>query len=146
MSVPREPGRLNPNPYHEHAWIIGEPEIGAGTWIGAFTTIDASGGLTIGEGCDIGCGTRIYTHSSAKRCVSGRAYDTVERTPVVIGNRVFISGNVVINPGVTIGDEAMVLAGTVVTADVAPRTIVAGVPARKIGEVDLSDPADPKFV
>lgn len=142
----REPGRIPPNPYHEQAWLIGDPVIGEGTWIGAFTTLDGSGGLTIGEGCDIGCGTRIYTHSTAKRCVSGRRYSEVERTPVTIGDRVFISGNVVINPGVTIGDEAMVLAGSVVTNDVAPRTIVAGVPARKIGDIDLTDPDNPQFV
>ena len=38
---------LPPNPYHDQAWVIGEPEIGDGTWIGAFTVIDGSGGLRI---------------------------------------------------------------------------------------------------
>lgn len=133
------------NPYNEHAWIIGDPKVGAGTWIGAFTLIDGSGGLTIGEGCDISSGVHIYTHSSAKRCVSGRAYGAVDREPVVIGDRVFIGANAVINMGVTVGDEAVVGAGAVVTSDVAPRTIVAGVPARTIGTVDLSDPGAPRF-
>ena len=40
------------NRYNAHAWITGSPAIGDGTWIGAFTVIDASGGLTIGSGCD----------------------------------------------------------------------------------------------
>ena len=31
---------FNPNPYNPHAWIIGTPEIGEGTWIGAFTVIE----------------------------------------------------------------------------------------------------------
>lgn len=133
------------NPYNEHAWIIGEPIIGEGTWIGAFTLIDGSGGLTIGTGCDISSGVHIYTHSSAKRCVSGRRYAEVDREAVTIGNRVFIGANAVINMGVTIGDEAVVGAGAVVTTSVAPRTIVAGVPARVIGAVDLDVPSAPVF-
>ncbi|CAN7372060.1 MULTISPECIES: acyltransferase [Microbacterium] len=136
---------LPDNPYNPNAWIIGEPRIGAGTWIGAFTLIDGSGGLSIGEGCDISSGVHIYTHSSAKRCVSGRAYDQVDRQPVAIGDRVFIGANAVINMGVTIGDEAVIGAGAVVTGPVAARSIVAGVPARVIGTVDLSEPADPSF-
>jgi acetyltransferase-like isoleucine patch superfamily enzyme len=136
---------LPDNPYNPHAWIIGEPEIGEGTWIGAFTLIDGSGGLTVGAGCDISSGVHIYTHSSAKRCVSGRRFTEVERRPVTIGDRVFIGANAVVNMGVTIGDEAVIGAGAVVTSDVAARTVVAGVPARPIGSVDLSDPANPVF-
>jgi acetyltransferase-like isoleucine patch superfamily enzyme len=125
------------NRFSPHTLILGEPEIGAGTWIGAFTVIDGTGGLTIGDGCDIGVGTQIYTHSTFRRCLTGRAFPDPERSSTVIGNRVFISGNVVVNPGVTIGDEAAVLAGSVVTHDVPPRTVVAGVPARVVGRVEI---------
>lgn len=127
---------LPENPYNPHAWIIGEPRIGEGTWIGAFTVIDGSGGLRIGSGCDISSGVQIYTHSSMRRCVSGRRYAEVDRAPVTIGDRVFIGAGAVVNMGVTIGDEAVIGAGAVVTRNVAPRTVVAGVPARVIGVVD----------
>lgn len=137
---------LPENPYNPLAWIIGDPEIGAGTWIGAFTVIDGSGGLSIGDGCDISSGVHIYSHSSARRCVSGREFPQVERQAVSIGDRVFVGANAVINMGVSIGDEAVVGAGAVVTKDVPPRTIVAGVPARVIGTVDLSVPAAPRFL
>jgi serine acetyltransferase len=128
---------LPANAFNPHAWILGEPAIGAGTWIGAFTVIDGSGGLTIGAGCDISCGAQIYTHSSARRCVSGRRFAEVEREPTRIGDRVFIGANAVVNMGVTIGDESVVAAGAVVTRDVPARTVVAGVPARAVARVDI---------
>lgn len=137
------PSGLPENPYHQLAWIVGEPTIGEGTWVGAFALVDGSGGLTIGAGCDISAGAHIYTHSSALRCVSGRQHDSVDRQPVTIGDRVFIGANAIVQMGVTIGDEAIVAAGAVVTKDVASRTVVAGNPARPIGTVDLTDPAHP---
>jgi UDP-3-O-[3-hydroxymyristoyl] glucosamine N-acyltransferase len=63
---------LPPNPYNPHAWVIGAPEIGESTWIGAFTVIDGSGGLQIGRGCDVSAGAQIYTHSTVARAVSTR--------------------------------------------------------------------------
>jgi acetyltransferase-like isoleucine patch superfamily enzyme len=128
---------LPTNHYNPHAWIVGEPKIGAGTWIGAFTVIDGSGGLTIGAGCDISCGVQIYSHSSVRRCVSGRQYPLVDRRPTRIGDRVFIGANAVVNMGVSIGDEAVVAAGAVVTADVPARTVVAGIPARAVAKVEI---------
>lgn len=121
---------LPPNPYNPHAWIIGDPEIGEGTWIGAFTVIDGSGGLRIGQGCDVSCGAQIYTHDSSKRCVSGRAHPEVSRRPTVIGDHVFIGANAVIQMGVTIGAQSVVSAGAVVTKDVGPGLVVSGVPAK----------------
>ena len=128
---------FNANPYNPHAWIIGQPEIGEGTWIGAFTVIDGSGGLRIGRGCDVSCGVHIYTHSTVRRCVSGREYGAIDRQPVVVGDNVFIGANAVIMMGVTIGDRAVIAAGAVVSTDVAPATIVGGVPARPLGRVAI---------
>jgi acetyltransferase-like isoleucine patch superfamily enzyme len=133
------------NPYNRYAWIIGEPEIGEGTWIGAFTVIDGSGGLSIGRGCDISAGAHIYTHSSARRCVSGRRYQAVDRMPTCLGDAVFVGANATIMMGVIIGDQAVVAAGAVVTQEVEARTIVGGVPARKIGEVVIEGD-DVRFV
>lgn len=136
------------NPYNKHAWIIGEPKIGEGTWIGAFTVIDGSGGLEVGKGCDISCGAHIYTHSTVKRCVEGKRFNkdgtinrnSIERKPVKIGDHTFIGPNATILMGVTIGSRCVIGAGAVVTKDVPDNTIVAGVPAKKIGNTsDLGE-------
>jgi acetyltransferase-like isoleucine patch superfamily enzyme len=143
--APPKPAELPPNPYNRHAWFIGEPEIGEGTWIGAFTVIDGSGGLRIGRGCDISSGVQIYTHSSVRRCVSGRSYTEVERNGTTIGDRVFIGAGAVIMMGVTVGDSAVISAGAVVTKDVPAATVVAGVPARPTARVEVSD-GETRFV
>ncbi|MGB4746346.1 MAG: DapH/DapD/GlmU-related protein, partial [Candidatus Microthrix parvicella] len=91
-------------------------------------------------------GAQIYTHSSAKRCVSGRRFDVVERAPVVIGDRVFVGAGAIVQMGVTIGDEAVIGAGAVVTKNVPARAIVAGVPARVVGHVDFDADGIPTFV
>ena len=56
--------------------------------------------------------------------------------PIVIGTKVWIGAGAIIMPGITIGDGAVVGAGSIVTKDVAPRTVVAGNPARFIKSVD----------
>lgn len=131
--------QIPPNPYNPHAWIIGDPSIGEGTWIGPFTIVDGSGGLSIGRGCDISSGAQIYTHASTKRCVSGRAYPDVDRKPTVIGDFVFIGANAVVQMGVTIGDRAVVSAGAVVAHDVPPGVVVSGVPAKPRARVVITE-------
>ena len=55
-----------------------------------------------------------------------------EERPVYIGNDVWIGDRALILPGVHVGDGSIIAAGAVVTKDVPPYSIVAGVPARKI--------------
>ena len=143
--TPEPHSEFPPNPYNSHAWIVGDPHIGEGTWVGAFTVIDGSGGLTIGKGCNVSSGAHIYTHSTARRCVSGGSYSEIDRAPVSIGDRVFIGANAVVLMGTTIGDGAVIGAGAVVTADVPAGTIVVGVPAKVVGYVDEDRDDGPEF-
>lgn len=64
-----------------------------------------------------------------------RATGVEHAEPVRIGNNVWISANVVILPGVTIGENSTVAAGAVVTKNVPPRTVVGGIPARVLKHV-----------
>ena len=91
--------------------------------------------LGVGKGCDISSGAQIYTHSTAKRCVSGRRYAEIDRAPTRLGDEVFVGANATIQMGVTVGDRAVIGAGAVVVSDVPSEAIVAGVPAVVIGRV-----------
>jgi acetyltransferase-like isoleucine patch superfamily enzyme len=123
-------GGLPANPYHPHAWILGEPEIAPGCWIGAFTVIDGSGGLTIGQDCNISAGAHIYPRSPVARCVSeGEA--PIERRSVVIGRNVYIGAQAVVLMGAEIGDHSAIAAGAVVKEGTIapPYSLLRGVPA-----------------
>lgn len=140
---------LPPNRYNPFAWIAGEPEIGDDTWIGAFTLIDGLGGLKIGRGCNISSGAQILSHSTARRCVTGRRFPHVDRRPTEIGDFVFVGANAVVLMGATIGAHSIIAAGAVVPegTSVPPYSLVAGVPARIVrdlhGEIETwSRPAD----
>ncbi len=120
---------LPDNPYNPHAWFVGESAIGQGCWIGAFTVIDGSGGLTIGQGCDISAGAQIYSHSTVKRVITARAAE-IERAPTRIGNFVHIGAGAVILMGSSIGDHCVIGAGAVVSqfTTVPDWSVVVGVP------------------
>lgn len=123
---------LPPNPYNPFCWIAGTPEIGEGTWIGAFTLIDGLGGLKIGKGCNISSGAQILSHSTARRCVTERKYPDIDKKPTELGDYVFIGANAVVQMGAKIGHHSIVGAGAVVLEDtvVPPYSLVVGVPAR----------------
>lgn len=141
---------LPANPYNPHAWIIGDPEIGENCWIGAFTVLDGSGGLTIGRGCDISCGVQVYTHSTVRRVIADRKADEEpERRPTRIGNHCHLGANAVVLMGAQIGDHCVIGAGALVREDtVAPDwSVLVGVPARVMPGrardlISLADAAD----
>jgi acetyltransferase-like isoleucine patch superfamily enzyme len=98
---------------------------------GVLVTTD--GGVTIGDRVLIGYGTQILSSNHTVPSLPGRIFDAGHsRAQVVVGSDVWIGANCVILPGVTIGEGAVVAAGSVVTKNVPAFTYVAGVPAKPI--------------
>jgi acetyltransferase-like isoleucine patch superfamily enzyme len=119
------------NPYNPFAWFVGSPEIGNDVWIGPFTVIDGSGGLSIGAGSNISAGAQIYTHSTTKRATSEGSVD-IERSSTRIGKNVHIGANAVVLMGVTIGDRSIIGACTLILegATIPEDSVVVGNPGR----------------
>lgn len=106
--------------------------IGKGSIIGDKVILDARNGIEIGENVNFSTGVQIWTeqHSHSDpyfRCVSGKSFR------VKIEDRAWIGPRTTILHSVTIGEGAVIAAGSVVTKDVEPYSIVAGIPAKKIG-------------
>ena len=108
-----------------------------------YTILDGTGGLTIGTGTQIGAWVGIFTHSShlAIRLYGAHYHEVPEaekqaypKAPVSIGRYVFIGAGAKVLPGVTIGDGALISTGAVISKDVPPFTIMAGNPAKPIGD------------
>jgi len=108
--------------------------IGTDTSLNRSAIILGGGGVTIGNYCRIGPRLSIasvnHNCSDKDRLIMEQG---VSYKKVIVGNDVWIGMNVSITPGVTIGDGVVIGAGSVVTKDVEEYSIVAGVPAKKIG-------------
>ena len=122
---------LPANPYNPLCWVVGEPDIGSGCWIGAFTLLDGSGGLRVGQGCNLSSGVQILTHSSMRRTVTERRWPNVDRRPTVLGEYCFVGTNAVVLMGSTIGHHSVIAAGAVVRegSTFPPYSLIAGNPA-----------------
>jgi acetyltransferase-like isoleucine patch superfamily enzyme len=114
----------------------GTCQIGAMTWVGPHCFFDARD-LVIGDHVGWGPGARVLgsMHTGNPTSVPIIQTELVIRR-VTVEDGADIGVNAVLLPGVTVGRGAIVGAGAVVTRDVAPMTVVAGVPARVIGNRD----------
>ncbi len=113
----------------DNAVIMMGAVINIGAVIGAGTMIDMGavlgGRAIVGKNCHIGAGT-----------VLAGVVEPASAVPVVVEDDVMIGANAVVLEGCRIGKGAVVAAGAVVVSDVAPDTVVAGVPARVLKRKD----------
>lgn len=128
--------RIGKNVVFHYKTEIREPQfltVGEGCIIGDNAILDARRGLTLGKHVNINSNTSIYTEQHDHRDPEFLCFEGKDLS-VRIEDRVYLGCNVVVLPGVTIGEGAVCCAGCVVTKDVPPYTVVAGIPAKKVGE------------
>ena len=113
---------------------VGDVIIGDHTRIGLHNTI--IGPVDIGNHVNLAQGITVtalnHNFSDTNKRIDEQGVST---NPVTIEDDVWIGANAVILPGVTIGEHCVVAAGAVVTKDVPPHSLVAGVPAKVIKEI-----------
>jgi acetyltransferase-like isoleucine patch superfamily enzyme len=105
----------------------GHLEIGDNVFINYGCSLSSSNHVKIGNDCLIGSHVMIMDCDFHR--VEDKGWDTTG-VPIIIEDRVWIGNRSIVLKGVRIGHDAVVAAGSVVTKDVPPRTVVAGVPAR----------------
>ena len=113
---------------------VGDVVIGDHTRIGLHNTI--IGPVEIGSHVNLAQGITVtalnHNFSNTDKRIDEQGVST---TPVTIEDDVWVGANAVILPGVTIGEHCVVAAGAVVTKDVPPHSLVAGVPAKVIKQI-----------
>lgn len=113
---------------------VGDIIIGNYTRIGLHNTI--IGPVTIGHHVNLAQGITVTALNHKFENPDIRIDEQgVSTKPVVIGNDIWVGANAVILPGVTIGDHSVIAAGAIVTKDVPPHSLVAGVPAKVIKQI-----------
>lgn len=98
--------------------------------------------ITIGDNCMFGPNAQLYTATHPLHPVkrnSGLEYGK----PITIGDNVWFGGNVVVTPGVMLGDNVVVAAGSVVTKSFPENCVIGGNPAKIIKEIDLEEARTP---
>jgi acetyltransferase-like isoleucine patch superfamily enzyme len=125
---------------YDSSLVLGDVRVGRHTWIGPFTVLDGSGGLTIGSHCSISAGVQIYTHDTVRWATSGGQAPT-ERAPTAIGDRCYLGPHTVVAKGVRIGDGCIIGAHSLVLHDLPPGTKAWGTPCRVVGPAGEPAPA-----
>ena len=113
---------------------VGDVIIGNYTRIGLHNTI--IGPVTIGHHVNLAQGITVTALNHKFENPDIRIDEQgISTKPVIIGNDIWVGANAVILPGVTIGDHSVIAAGAIVTKDVPPHSLVAGVPAKVIKQI-----------
>jgi acetyltransferase-like isoleucine patch superfamily enzyme len=130
---------LMPPVYSEHGLSI---RVGRNVFINQGCTLNDIGGIEIGD--DVMIGPRVSLITSGHPLDPNQRRKQIVAAPIVIQRNVWLGAGAMVLQGVTVGEDSVVAAGAVVTRDVPPGTLVAGVPAQVLRPISADDrPVDP---
>ncbi|MFL6137148.1 MAG: sugar O-acetyltransferase [Frankiaceae bacterium] len=121
---------LIPPVYSEYGLQI---RVGRNVFVNQGCTLNDIGGIEIGD--DVLIGPRVSLISSGHPLDPNERRRRIVAAPIVIQRNVWLAAGATVLQGVTVGEDSVVAAGAVVTRDVPPGTLVAGVPARVVRPV-----------
>jgi acetyltransferase-like isoleucine patch superfamily enzyme len=125
---------LIPPLYCDHGLSI---RVGRNVFINQACVLNDIGGIDIGD--DVMIGPRVSLLTSGHPLDPDRRRRQIVAAPIVIERGVWLGAGATVLQGVTVGSDAVVAAGAVVTRDVPPRTLVAGVPAQVLREIAVDE-------
>lgn len=123
---------------YDSSYVFGDVIIGEKTWVGPFTILDGTGGLKIGDYCNISSGVQIYTHSSLEWVLTGGKVE-YKHESTSIGNCTYVGSQCIIDKGVSIGDHSVIAANSYVNKSFSDYSVIAGTPAKLIGKVIIEN-------
>ena len=109
-------------------------EVGEDMFINACCHFQDHGGVRIGDGCQIG---HNVVFATLNHFLEPEKRKMTHSAPIVLGKNVWVGSNATILQGVTIGDNAVIGAGAVVTGDIPANTVAVGVPAKVIKHISV---------
>lgn len=123
---------MTAGPFYIKCTDKAEITIGDNCFFNHNCSLTAAENIVIGNQCMFANNFVVVDHDHDRK--DGKILKELVSAPVKIGNNVWCGANVTVLKGVTIGDGAVIAAGSVVNRDVAAYSVVAGVPARKISK------------
>src|SRR3989344_3573444 len=124
-----QPPKIEHGKLTQWNWVVFRPEnfkLGRKVDIGAFTVIAAHYGVTLEDEVQIGGGCKVYSYSTIDD----------KQGPIVMKRGACLGANSVLLPGVTIGENSIVGALSLVTKDIPPNEVWGGVPARRLHSLE----------
>ena len=129
----------------EHVWLNSPLTVAVGKYVSIGSGTYANMNLTLIDDWKITIGKNVLIGPNVTLCITGHPIDPAHRQdgmysfPITIGDNVWLGGNVMVLPGVTIGENSVIGAGSVVTKDIPANVVAFGSPCKVYREINEHD-------
>ena len=129
----------------EHVWLNSPLTVAVGKYVSIGSGTYANMNLTLIDDWQITIGKNVLIGPNVTLCTTGHPIDPAHRQdgmysfPIMIGDNVWLGGNVMVLPGVTIGENSVIGAGSVVTKDIPANVVAFGSPCKVYREINEHD-------